>query len=61
MSAPVSLEVKDLTKHFPVHGGLLRRRTGVVKAVDGVSFAIRRAETLGLVDPYGHISSVFFS
>ena len=47
MSAPVSLEVKDLVKHFPVHGGLLRRRKGVVKAVDGVSFAIARAETLG--------------
>ena len=52
MSTPASLEVEDLVKHFPVAGGLLRRR-GVVKAVDGVSFAMRRAETLGLVGEFG--------
>ena len=38
MSEPASLGGKDLVKHFPVHGGLLQRRKGVVKAVDGVSF-----------------------
>jgi oligopeptide transport system ATP-binding protein len=52
MSAPASLEVRGLVKHFPLATGLLRRR-GVVKAVDGVSFAIRPAETLGLVGESG--------
>lgn len=47
------LEVSGLQKHFPVHGGLLRRTTGHVRAVDGVDFTVHRGETLGLVGESG--------
>ena len=52
-ASPSVLEVKDLTKHFPVRSGLLGRTVGHVQAVDGVSFAIRKGETLGLVGESG--------
>jgi len=47
------LEVRDLMKHFQVGGGLFGSKPAVVKAVDGVSFSIRRGETLGLVGESG--------
>ncbi|HUK04757.1 MAG TPA: dipeptide ABC transporter ATP-binding protein [Burkholderiales bacterium] len=46
------LEVRDLSKHFHVGGGI-GRPSGTVRAVDGVSFTIRRGETLGLVGESG--------
>lgn len=51
--SPPLLDVRDLKMHFPIHTGLLRRHTGDVRAVDGVSFSIRAGETLGLVGESG--------
>ena len=47
------LEVEDLKKHFPIHKGLFSRVSGHVYAVDGVSFSLKRGETLGLVGESG--------
>jgi ABC-type microcin C transport system duplicated ATPase subunit YejF len=45
--------VTNLETHFPIRRGLLRRQVGAVQAVDGVSFAIPRGQTLGLVGESG--------
>jgi oligopeptide/dipeptide ABC transporter ATP-binding protein len=47
------LRVEDLKMHFPIRGGVLRKRIGQVHAVDGVSLTIQRGETLGLVGESG--------
>ncbi|UFJ42611.1 ABC transporter ATP-binding protein [Brevibacillus humidisoli] len=47
------LEVKGLAKHFPVKRGIFSRKMGYVRAVDGVDFAVRRGETLGIVGESG--------
>ncbi len=49
----VLLEVENLRMHFPIYGGILRRRIGSVRAVDGVSLAVSGGETLGLVGESG--------
>ena len=47
------IELKDLKKHYPILGGVLRREVGAVKALDGIDLDIYRGECLGLVGESG--------
>jgi len=49
----VILSVKDLKTYYPILGGFFKRQIGVVKAVDGVSFDLKKRETIGLVGESG--------
>ncbi|XES84793.1 ABC transporter ATP-binding protein [Franconibacter pulveris] len=53
MSNDYVIEVENLVKHFPVYDGLFGAATGQVRAVDGVSFAIRKGTIFGLVGESG--------
>jgi len=49
----VLLHVDNLVMHFPIYRGIFQRQVGAVRAVDGVSFDIKKGETLGLVGESG--------
>jgi microcin C transport system ATP-binding protein len=51
--APVVMQADDLKVWFPIKRGLLRKTIGHIKAVDGVSLAVRKGETLGVVGESG--------
>ena len=53
MDHEILLDVRNLKTHFPIKNGLFSKVTGYVKAVDGVSFELRKGETLGLVGESG--------
>jgi oligopeptide/dipeptide ABC transporter ATP-binding protein len=53
MNNNIMVEVKDLKMYFPITRGFLRRKVGDVKAVDEISFQIKKNETLGLVGESG--------
>ncbi len=52
-AAPLVLETTDLKVWFPIRRGVLRKTVGHIKAVDGVSVALRQGETLGVVGESG--------
>jgi oligopeptide transport system ATP-binding protein len=49
----VLVRVEDLQMHFPIYRGVIQRQVGAVRAVDGISFNVKRGETLGLVGESG--------
>ncbi len=52
-SAPSILRAENIVKSFPVHGGLFSQEIASVKAVQGISFELKKGETLGLVGESG--------
>lgn len=49
----ICLEVKDVKKYFPIYKGLMRKHVGDVKAIEDISFRVRKGETLGIVGESG--------
>jgi len=52
-NSEILLHVDNLVMHFPIYRGVFQRQVGAVRAVDGVSFDVKRGETLGLVGESG--------
>jgi peptide/nickel transport system ATP-binding protein len=53
LTSDIMVEVLDLKQYFPIKAGLMQRVVGYVKAVDGISFSIKRGKTMGLVGESG--------
>ena len=49
----IILEVENLVKYFPVYGGVFRKKIADIKAVDGISFKVKKGQTFGLVGESG--------
>ena len=48
-NSDILLEVKNLKKYFPIRKGIFRKVVGYIKAVDDISFQVKRGETLAIV------------
>lgn len=49
----ICLDVKDVRKYFPIYKGMMRKHIGDVKAIEDISFKVRKGETLGIVGESG--------
>lgn len=55
----IIFEIQDLKKHYPIQSGLLKKKTGCIKALDGISLTIHKGETIGIVGESGCGKSTF--
>lgn len=55
----IIFEIQDLKKHYPIQSGLLKKKTGCIKALDGITLTIHKGETIGIVGESGCGKSTF--